>query len=206
MATRDRLRLRPLARSFAFPLARAFAFALALWFALPSVAWADDAHDIVTNNCLGCHAETLLSQQRLTPKQWAAVVKKMIGWGAQVEPEHVEALVSFLAARYAAGGPAFVPPRISAKEAEAAWAPQPDGAYRNGDPEKGKTLYVAACQACHGADARGTPTGMVLADRPMLYRAAEFAGVLKSGIGRMPSFASLSKAEVAGLLAFLRTQ
>ena len=34
--------------------------------------------------CLACHAADLVCQQRLTEKQWAASVNKMIGWGADV--------------------------------------------------------------------------------------------------------------------------
>ena len=39
------------------------------------------------DNCLMCHAEEMTARLRLTEKQWAAEVDKMVGWGAPVKPE-----------------------------------------------------------------------------------------------------------------------
>jgi len=69
---------------------------------------------------------------------------------------------------------------------------------------QGRTLYVQACQSCHGTDlggqAGGAPslTGIV-------GRRGE-AGVrktVKEGTGMMPSFADMSDADLKSLLAFL---
>ena len=160
-----------------------------------------DGEALVVNNCLACHSRELLQQQRLTPKQWTAVVKKMVGWGAQVEPENLDALVAHLAA---AAQKSWQPRTISADEAEAQLAPLPDGRWHGGKPARGQAVYKLACAQCHGADGRGTPTGMNLVDRPLLYRAPDFAQVVKKGRGRMPAF-PLPDRDVAAMLAWLRT-
>ncbi|HZS36703.1 MAG TPA: c-type cytochrome [Polyangia bacterium] len=164
----------------------------------------EPAKELIANNCLSCHSEELLAQQRLTAKQWAAAVKKMQGWGAPIEAEHVEALVAYLAEHFGPNTPRFQPAPLDAAAAAAALAPLPDGKFKGGSAAKGKSLYQTACLSCHGADAHGSPTGMNLADRPLLRRAPEFAAVTRAGKGRMPAFATLSNADVASLLAYLR--
>src|SRR5207244_1450424 len=69
---------------------------------------------------------------------------------------------------------------------------------------RGQALYEVACAKCHGAEGTGTALGVNIADRPLLFRAAEFAEVVRKGRGRMPAAAQASDADVAGLLAFLR--
>jgi mono/diheme cytochrome c family protein len=178
--------------------------ALAIALLMMGAARADE-RALVVNDCLQCHTDELLAQQRLSAKQWAAVVKKMIGWGAPVEPENVDALVGYLAARYATSSPPYVVPGIDAATAEASLAPQPDGKLGGGDAKRGKSLYQTACAGCHGADGRGSPTGINLADRPALWRAADFAAVVRAGRGRMPAFATLDRRALAAILAYLRT-
>jgi mono/diheme cytochrome c family protein len=158
---------------------------------------------LVTNNCLGCHDESMLDQQRLTAKQWMAEVKKMQGWGAPIEPENMEALARYLSDRYGAEDPNYEFSRIGAEEAQAAVEPQSDWPYQASNTEKGAKLYVAGCEKCHGADGKGTPMGVVIADRPILWHAEEFATVIRKGRGRMPRF-PFSKADIGALLAHLR--
>ena len=43
-----------------------------------------DGRKTVEAACLPCHSSDMLSQQRLTEKQWTAEVDKMIRWGAVV--------------------------------------------------------------------------------------------------------------------------
>lgn len=50
--------------------------------------------------CQICHSLAHIEQQRLTPTQWAATVKKMVGWGAPLGVTEAEALVDMLAASY----------------------------------------------------------------------------------------------------------
>jgi mono/diheme cytochrome c family protein len=165
------------------------------------------AHALIADSCLSCHAEEMIAQQRLTPTQWGAVVKKMHGWGAPVEAENIDPLVAYLATVY---GPAAGPYRVttpSPADAAAAIAPQPDGRFAGGNAGRGKTTYHELCATCHAEDARGAELGVGLADRPLLYRATDFAGIVRSGRGRMPAFREqdVPDPRIADVLAFLRT-
>jgi quinoprotein glucose dehydrogenase len=71
--------------------------------------------------------------------------------------------------------------------------------------QQGRTLYVQACQGCHGADLGGQAGGAPSLTG-ILGRRGE-AGVrkiVKEGSGMMPSFADISDADLNSLLAFLR--
>lgn len=166
---------------------------------------AEQARLLITNNCLSCHAEQMLDQQRLTAKQWEAVTKKMQGWGTPIEPENVPLLIRYASERYGRKNPVFQPPEIDAQAAAAALMPLPDGAFAKGKAAQGKALYDAQCAKCHGDTARGAEMGTNLVDRPLLYRAPDFAAVVRNGRGRMPRFES-SEAEIAAMLAYLRAQ
>jgi mono/diheme cytochrome c family protein len=159
--------------------------------------------ELVQNDCLSCHTKQMLEQQRLTPKQWGAVVKKMTGWGAPVEEGTSEILVSYLAAHYGTDAGAYDPPTLTAAQAAAALAPLDDGPFANGDAARGAALYRDRCAACHGQDGRGQ-LGVVLVDRPLLKRASDLADVIRRGKGRMAPNALMSDPEVADLLAHLR--
>ena len=54
------------------------------------------AKAVAEKACLECHSADMLSQQRLTEKQWTASVNKMIGWGAEVPDDNKDALVAYL--------------------------------------------------------------------------------------------------------------
>ena len=161
---------------------------------------------LVANNCLSCHTDEMVAQQRLTAKQWDKVVKKMHGWGAPVEPENVDPLVAYLAATYGPSAGPYNVPTISASAAAAALEPQPDGAFVGGDMKRGAASYHDLCATCHAEDGRGATLGVGLVDRPLLYRAGDFARVVRAGRGRMPSFseASVPDKQVADVLAHLR--
>jgi mono/diheme cytochrome c family protein len=46
--------------------------------------------------CLTCHDDGFTRAQRLTAAGWRRTVAKMVGWGAPVAPDDVDALVAFL--------------------------------------------------------------------------------------------------------------
>ena len=158
---------------------------------------------LVKNDCLSCHTEQMLEQQRLTPKQWAAVVKKMTGWGAPVEPEVAGDLALYLADRYGPDAGAYDPPSLPPSEAARALAPEDAGALPKGDATRGASLFRDRCAACHGADGRGQ-LGVCVVDRPLLDRPAAFAAVIRAGKGRMAPAAETTDQEIADLLAHLR--
>jgi mono/diheme cytochrome c family protein len=181
--------------------------AILLFSFLGTHAAAEPQTALIVENCLGCHSEDLLAQQRLTAKQWTAVIKKMQGWGSQIEDRSVDLLVQDLATRFGLHAAPFVPARIAPGEAEARLAPLPDGKWKGGNAQRGKAAYQKNCASCHGTDGHGTPTGMNLADRPLLYRASEFMAPLRAGRGRMPAYGPelLKDADLASILAYLRT-
>jgi len=169
----------------------------------PPGAASIDGRALVTNACLSCHTTDMLEQQRLTEAQWSKVVTKMVGWGANLEPAEVAPLASYLAATYGSDAGAYDPAPVNAAEALAAMTPEEDGPLAGGDSGRGRSLYADRCAGCHGMDARGH-IGVLLVERPLLYRAADFARVVRRGRGKMPPQA-LTDAEVADTLAHLRT-
>jgi mono/diheme cytochrome c family protein len=162
---------------------------------------------LIAQNCLSCHTEELVEQQRLTAAQWEKVVKKMHGWGAPVEPENVAPLVAYLAATHGLSAAPYRVPTISAGDAAAALAPQPDGAFAGGNAKRGAVSYHDLCATCHAEDGRGAALGVNLVDRPLLYRAGDFSRAVRVGRGRMPSFGdqAMPDGQLADVLAHLRT-
>jgi len=84
--------------------------------------------------CLACHGEDLIAQQRLSAAGWAREVDKMIRWGAPVAPERKEALAADLARRFGLARPGVAP-----------------GGAQGGAPAA-EDVYNRACVACHGPD------------------------------------------------------
>ncbi len=78
----------------------------------------------------------------------------------------------------------------------------------------GQVLYQANCQVCHGADRRGTDTGVplvhlaadpannIVAGAPR-FDAAQIRAILATGKGRMPSYPHLPATDVDLLVAYL---
>ncbi|MEO6576108.1 MAG: hypothetical protein ABIP89_19800, partial [Polyangiaceae bacterium] len=139
-----------------------------------------DGRTLVANNCLSCHSNEMLRQQRLTATQWAAVVKKMTTWGAPLAPAETAPLVAYLAASYGPDAGPYVAETIAASVAAGEIAPLDDGLFANGDVERGRALFAGRCAACHGPVARGQ-LGVNLVERPILYRAVEVAQTVRSG-------------------------
>ena len=59
--------------------------------------------------CLNCHSADMALQQRLTEKQWATAVTKMMGWGAPVPEDQKDALVAYLVEHFGTDNDRFVP-------------------------------------------------------------------------------------------------
>jgi len=74
---------------------------------------------IADKGCLQCHSADLPRQQRLTEKQWAANVDKMIRWGADVSPEDKAELISYLAENFGPTNDRFQPTDVRPVGAEA---------------------------------------------------------------------------------------
>lgn len=171
--------------------------------ATTSTSAPEDGRALVKGACLSCHTEEMLAQQRLGPAQWAKVVAKMVGWGANLEAKDTEALTGYLAATYGPDAGAWEPETMPADDAPRAIAPLPDGPFAGGDPERGKALYTDKCSGCHGPTARGH-IGVLLVERPLLWRAAEVAETVRRGRGKMAPIA-MTDGAIADVLAHLRT-
>jgi mono/diheme cytochrome c family protein len=97
----------------------------------------------------------------------------------------------------------------SAQDRQAASGAQPAG-----DSDRGRAIFDNKCSFCHYADREQSKLGPGLMgilkkeSLPVSGRPATRANVisqLKTPIGTMPSFASLSDQEIADLLAYLET-
>ena len=96
--------------------------------------------EIMKAQCLTCHGDDLIHQQRLNKAGWTREVEKMVRWGAEVKDADKDHLIEYLAATY--------PQRAFSKEPPAAPAPVADAAV----VARGKTLFEGKCLACHGDD------------------------------------------------------
>jgi mono/diheme cytochrome c family protein len=170
-----------------------------------SLAAAPEGLTLLRNDCLGCHTEDLVRQQRLTAAQWAKVIDKMHRWGAPTEAESLAVLTTYLAASYTLDAGPFRPETLSADEAAALFEPLPDGPFSGGDPQRGRALYAERCLICHGAEGRGGPRGVNLVGRHVLHRSPEFVEAVRAGRGGMPAFPETTDTEVADILAHLRS-
>jgi mono/diheme cytochrome c family protein len=168
----------------------------------PATLSQDEGRALMRSACLSCHSEEMLAQQRLTHAQWTKTVTKMAGWGANLEPKDTAGLTAWLAASYGPEAGPYEAAPIDVAAAQAELAPLPDGPFANGDAERGRALYTDRCSGCHGPEARGH-IGVLLVDRPFLYRASEVADVVRRGRGKMTPIA-MTDPELADVLAHLR--
>jgi len=73
--------------------------------------------------------------------------------------------------------------------------------------ESGRKAFVTRCASCHGTDGNGGELGPAIAARVILRTDEELRTVLRTGFpaAGMPPFSTLSDAEAADLVAFVRT-
>jgi mono/diheme cytochrome c family protein len=153
-------------------------------------------------NCLICHSQELVTQQRLTAKQWKSEVEKMIGWGAPVPPDQIQALTDYLTGEFPAT-------RVREPQRRAPLAELEVNRERvsavAGDPIPGERLYMTHCSTCHGPAGQGAELGPNLVEKPFLLEPGSFQSVVKDGRNRMPGFAAvLSSEQSAHILVWLR--
>jgi mono/diheme cytochrome c family protein len=96
--------------------------------------------EIMKAQCLTCHGDDLIQQQRLNKAGWTREVEKMMRWGAEVKDADKDHLIEYLTANY--------PQRPFSKEPLAPPTPAVDAAVI----ARGKTLHEGKCLACHGDD------------------------------------------------------
>lgn len=159
----------------------------------------------LNNDCLACHTADLVAQQRLTDKQWPKSLDKMRGWGAPTGDDEVQPLLASLVRVASRDAGPYVPQTISVHQAAKLFAAEPDGKLAGGDATRGRDLYTDRCAPCHAADARGSTMGVALAGRHVLDRAPDFARAIRSGRGRMPEYPDTTDAEIADMMAYVRS-
>ncbi len=73
--------------------------------------------------------------------------------------------------------------------------------------ESGRKAFVTRCASCHGTDGNGGELGPAIAARAILRTDDELRMVLRAGFpaAGMPPFSTLSDAEAADLVSFVRT-
>jgi hypothetical protein len=70
---------------------------------------------IAVASCLQCHAVKTLANQRKDRANWEATVYDMVGKGAQLVPDEIDPLVSYLAAHFGPEAPRATPPARQTK-------------------------------------------------------------------------------------------
>lgn len=55
---------------------------------------------VVRTNCVGCHQEDMIAQERLSKAQWMQEVEKMGSWGSKYKASEKEAIVDYLAKEF----------------------------------------------------------------------------------------------------------
>ena len=168
----------------------------------PGLARRADA--LILARCSVCHAPDLIYQQRLSQERWAAIVGKMVQWGAEVSNDEAAVLVQYLAARYHPGAPDQVPPLGSelGKSEPLTQEPAVDGQL-TGVATRGSRIYAHNCQACHGAGATGG-MGPKLARNAILKNESAFWDTVLHGRGPMPAWrGALSDQDIADVHAWL---
>jgi mono/diheme cytochrome c family protein len=162
--------------------------------------------DEMRAHCEICHDRAMIIQQRLTPEQWQAEVKKMQKWGADVPADQEKSLVDYLSGQFKAGAVPMSAPESSSVTLLDSVKPLADPARFRGDAHLGQGVYTDACAECHGADARGKQ-GPNLVRQPILYRFNDFQEIVMRGRRTMPAFSGvLDRKQLEDIVAWLRTQ
>jgi mono/diheme cytochrome c family protein len=156
-------------------------------------------------HCEICHDRGIIIQQRLTPEQWQAEVKKMQKWGAEVPADQEKSLVDYLSGQFKAGAVPMSAPESSSFTLLDSVKPLADPARFHGEARVGRGVFTDACGECHGADARGQQ-GPNLVQQPILYRFNDFQEIVMRGRRAMPAFSGvLDRKQLEDLVAWLRT-
>ena len=72
-----------------------------------------EGRELAAAACLPCHSADILRQQRITARQWAASVDKMVRWGAPVRDADKERLVAYLARNFGPDNDRFTPLEVA---------------------------------------------------------------------------------------------
>jgi cytochrome c5 len=144
----------------------------------------EKGRQVVGQTCVACHTNILRMVQihKQTPEQWRNTVYLMIGRGAQIMPDEIDAVAAYLAAN--AGGD-----RQTNAEASEGGRQGARGGAQTTPGGEGRAILQRTCQQCHDL---GTATAKLTSE--------DWTAV----IGRMTSYgAKLSPADQQKLLEYL---
>jgi mono/diheme cytochrome c family protein len=83
----------------------------------------------------------------------------------------------------------------------------PTGAWA-ADAAAGKTVYMAKCKTCHGADGEGNPAiakAMKVELKPLSASTADVKDVVTKGQGKMKPVASVTGADLDNVVAYVKS-
>ena len=105
-------------------------------------AHVEKGRQVVGQVCVACHTNILRMVQvhRQSPEQWKDTIYSMIGRGAQVMPDEIEAVTAFLAANAGDNG------QPTNRTSNARRPARDDQQMPEGD---GKAILQRTCQQCH---------------------------------------------------------
>lgn len=160
--------------------------------------------DLVYSRCRTCHdLQYVVDSAGITSDNWAALIEDMGRYGLRIPADERDKIVQYLVTYLGAGGPKAAPSGPAQVQAAV----------------DGKSVYARQCSACHQAEGTGLPkTFPPLASNPDLYIDRLFpVYVVLNGLegpatikgeqynGVMPPFDHLSDAELAAVLAYVRS-
>jgi mono/diheme cytochrome c family protein len=109
---------------------------------------------VVAQTCATCHATLgrMLQVHKQTEAEWRATVYFMISRGAQIMPDEIEPVTSFLTATAGSHSQAGTQPSVRGRSGARDSGPQtPDG--------DGEAVLRRACQQCHTLETASTTPG-----------------------------------------------
>ena len=100
---------------------------------------------LVSTQCANCHALDVALSKRMTPGEWSAIVKTMIGLGAPITDADAAIIVAYLGQHYGPGAPAAASPASASAKASAGQAGQASAL-----PDfPGRDVLTRKCMQCH---------------------------------------------------------
>ena len=160
--------------------------------------------DLVYSRCRTCHdLQYVVESAGITADNWEALIEDMGRYGLRMPADEREKIVKYLVTYLGANAPKAAPASASQIQASV----------------DGKTVFARQCSACHQAEGAGLPkTFPPLTSNPDLFidrlfpvyvvlngleGAATIKGEQYNGV--MPPFDHLSDAEIAAVLAYVRS-
>src|SRR5579885_1905908 len=168
--------------------------------------------ETVQKVCGNCHSANLVLGRGMTREEWSEVVASMISRGAKATQDEFAQVIDYLAKNF--------PPKSAPGASPASPRRGGGGGFTVGPNDKqivdaasadrGKAIYSAGCESCHGDKARGTEKGPDLV-RSVLVLHDRYGSTLKPFLAKghplqNGASASLNDQQIKDLSNFLHQQ